>query len=227
VKPGEFDDTLFDLSPRHEDRDAALSQVYEAAARQVNLLPASVAMAGVMRLVDDTRGVWNAPANVALNAVERPALAIDDEMQLELNKPLDGKAVNAVRALADRGPVVWGARTLDGNSLDYRYVHVRRTIIHIEQSIKAAMKPLVSAPYGDKTCETVIAIVSGVLQNLWARGGLDGATAQDAFSVTCGPGTTMSAQDMLEGRMVVRVIVAVVRPEEFIELTFTHQMAAA
>jgi phage tail sheath protein FI len=204
-----------------------LTRLYEAAARQINLLPASAAMAGVMTVIDNTRGVWNAPANIALNAVDGPALRINDETQADLNKPLDGKAVNVVREFVGRGPIVWGARTLDGNSNDYRYVQVRRTLIYIEQSIKAAMNPFVFAPNDGKTWVTVVAMVSNFLQNLWARGGLMGATTQEAFSVNCGLGSTMSAQDVLEGYMVVQVLVQMIHPAEFIELTFKQKMEAA
>ena len=196
------------------------------AARQSNLLPASAAMAGVMTAVDNARGVWTAPANIALNAVDRPAFSIDDETQADLNKPLDGKAINVIREFAGRGSVVWGARTLDGNSLDYRYVHVRRTVIYIEQSIKAAIKPFVSAPNDTKTWASVVAAVSGFLQQLWAGGGLMGATAQEAFAVNCGVGATMTAQDVLEGDMIVQVLVALVHDGEFIDLTFKQKMEA-
>jgi hypothetical protein len=204
-----------------------LTHLYDVAARQMNLLPASVAMAGVMTVIDNTRGVWNAPANIALNAVEGPAFGVNDDMQADLNKPLDGKAINVIREFVGRGPIVWGARTLDGNSGDYRYVQVRRTLIYIEQSIKAAMNPFVFAANDGKTWVSVVAMVSNFLQNLWARGGLMGTTPQEAFSVNCGLGSTMSAQDVLEGYMVVQVLVQLIHPAEFIELTFKQKMEAA
>ena len=99
-----------------------------------------------MTFTDSARGVWNAPANMALVSVDAPSLTISDDVLGDLNKPLDGKAINVIREFIGRGPVVWGARTLDGNSNDYRYVQVRRTLIYIEQSVKAAMNPFVFAP---------------------------------------------------------------------------------
>ena len=66
----------------------------------------------------------------------------------------------------------------------------------------------------------------GILENLWARGGLMGATPREAFSVNCGLGTTMSAQEVLEGYMVVQVLVQMIHPAEFIELTFKQKMEA-
>jgi Bacteriophage tail sheath protein len=184
-------------------------------------------MAGVMAATDNTRGVWKAPANIALNAVEGPAFEINDETQAELNQPLDGKAINVIREFAGRGSIVWGARTLDGNSNDYRYVQVRRTVIYIEQSIRAGLKQLVFAANDGGTWVSVVTMVSKFLQNLWARGGLMGATAQEAFSVNCGVGTTMSAQDVLEGHLVVQILVALIHPAEFIELTFRQKVEAA
>jgi phage tail sheath protein FI len=201
-----------------------LTSLFEKAARQMNLLPASVAMAGVMTVTDNTRGVWHAPANIALNAVDGPAFGINDETQADLNKPLDGKAINVIRDFVGRGPIVWGARTLDGNSNDYRYVQVRRTLIYLEQSIKAAMKPFVFAANDGKTWVSVVAMVSNFLQNLWARGGLMGATPQEAFVVNCGLGTTMSAQDVLAGYMVVQVLVQMTHPAEFFELSFKQKL---
>ena len=204
-----------------------LTHLFDVVARQLDLLPASAAMAGVMTVIDNTRGVWNAPANIALNQVDGPAIRVNDETQADLNKPLDGKAVNVIREFVGRGPIVWGARTLDGNSGDYRYVQVRRTLIYMEQSIKAAMNPFVFAANDGKTWVSVVAMVSNFLQNLWARGGLMGASPQEAFSVNCGLGSTMSAQDVLEGYMVVQVLVQMIHPAEFIELTFKQKMEAA
>ena len=205
----------------------ALRQLYGSAAQKLNRLPASAAIAGVMTFTDSARGVWNAPANMALVSVDAPSLTISDDVLGDLNKPLDGKAINVIREFIGRGPVVWGARTLDGNSNDYRYVQVRRTLIYIEQSVKAAMNPFVFAPNDGKTWVTVTSMISNFLQDLWAKGGLMGATANEAYSVDCGLGTTMSAHDVLEGYMVVRVLVQLIRPAEFIELTFKQKMENA
>ena len=84
-----------------------------------------------------------------------------------------------------------------------------------------------SAANDRKTWMSVVAIVSDFLQNLWGRGGLIGATSQEACSVSCGLGTTMSAHDVLEGYMVVRVLVQLIHPGEFIELTFKQKMGSA
>ena len=205
----------------------ALKQLYAAAVRVLNRLPASAAMAGVMTFTDTARGVWTAPANLALVGVESTTLSMNDETQGDLNRPLDGKAINVIREFIGRGAVVWGARTLDGNSNDYRYIQVRRTLIYIEQSIKLAMGPLVFAPNDSKTWVSATATIGHFLQDLWAKGGLMGATAREAFSVDCGLGSTMTSRDVLEGYMIVRVLLQIVSRAEFIELTFKQKMERA
>ena len=104
---------------------------------------------------------------------------------------------------------------------------VRRTLIYIEQSVKTAMRPFVFAPNDGKTWVNVTSMISNFLQDLWAKGGLMGATAKDAFSVDCGLGTTMTGRDVLEGYMIVRVLLQLIRPAELIELTLTQKMEKA
>lgn len=196
-------------------------------AQKLSQLPPSGAMAGIYTTVDNTNGVWNAPANIAVSAVNKPCFAIDDQQQGNLNVPLDGKAINAIREFTGRGTVVWGARTLDGNSNDWRYIQVRRTIVYIEQSIQLALDQFVFASNNGKTWVTVTSMVSGFLQSLWSQGGLMGSTASEAFSVECGLGSTMTSQDVLDGYMIVQVALQMIRPAEFIELTFKQKMEGA
>ncbi len=189
-----------------------------------NPLPPSPALAGVCTLVDTSRGVWNAPANISLGSVTAPTVVINAQQQAELNTPIDGKAVDAIREFVGRGTLVWGARTLDGNSNDYRYIQVRRTLIYIEQSIKAALGQFVFAANDGKTWATVKSMISSFLHQLWAQGGLMGATASEAYSVEVGLGSTMTAQDILDGYMIVQVTLQMIRPAEFIELVFKQKM---
>lgn len=204
-----------------------LKTIEERVAAMNEVLPPSGAMAGVYTRVDASSGVWTAPANVTLASVVAPSLQLNNQEQEKLNLPVDGKAVDALRAFPGRGTVVWGARTLDGNSPEYRYVQVRRTLIYIEQSIKAALEPFMFAPNTGQTWATVVAMVSGFLQDIWSRGGLMGSTPEDAFSVQCGLGSTMTGTDILEGYMIVQVTLALIRPAEFIELTFRQVMQGA
>lgn len=191
---------------------------------KLNLLPPSAAMAGIYTMVDNTRGVWKAPANVSLSAVSSPTVNITHEEQEDLNVNTAGKSINAIRTFIGEGTLVWGARTLDGNSLDWRYVNVRRTMIMLEESIKLASKAYVFEPNVANTWVTIKSMVGNFLTGVWKRGGLAGSSPEDAFSVHVGLGETMTAEDILEGILRVTVLVALSRPAEFIEITFQQQM---
>jgi uncharacterized protein len=188
----------------------------------VELYPSS-SMAGVYARVDDTRGVWKAPANVGLRSVKAPSVLITDAEQGDLNiDSASGKSINAIRNFEGRGLLVWGARTLDGNSNEWRYVNVRRLFLFVEQSTKNASQFVVFEPNSAITWNRVKGMISNFLTNLWRDGGLVGATAEEAFFVRVGIGETMTTQDVLEGRMIVDIGLAASRPAEFIVLRFSH-----
>jgi phage tail sheath protein FI len=191
---------------------------------RLNVLPPSGAIAGLYTMVDSNRGVWKAPANVGVNGVVSPTVNITPDEQEDLNVPTDGKAVNAIRTFIGEGTLVWGARTLDANSLDWRYINVRRTMIMLEQSMKLAAKAYVFEDNVSTTWEAIKSMIRNFLTGVWKRGGLAGAVPEDAFEVSCGLGETMTADDILKGILRVTVLVAMVRPAEFIEITFQQQM---
>ncbi len=209
--------TLYAMLPIYKE-------VVKQMATQLNLLPPSGAMAGIYTMVDNSQGVWKAPANVSVAGVISPSVNITHEDQEDLNAPLNGKAVNAIRTFIGQGVLVWGARTLDGNSLDYRYVNVRRTLIFIEQSIKFASRAYVFEPNVAGTWIVVKSMIENFLNDVWKQGGLAGSTPSDAFNVQVGLGATMTPDDILEGIMRVTVTVAISRPAEFIIITFEQQM---
>ena len=221
------------LFPNNVDKQALhqalynVSSVYKQAIKGVlknlNLFPPSAAMAGIYTMVDNSRGVWKAPANVTLNYVGSTVEDIDDEQQAELNVPIHGKAVNVIRLFRGEGIKVWGARTLDGNSLDWRYVNVRRTLLFLEESIKNAARAYVFEPNDAGTWINMKCMIDSLLRSVWKRGGLAGATPEDAFEVHIGLGDTMTAEDILDGIMRITVLVAVTHPAEFIEITFQQQ----
>ncbi len=191
---------------------------------QLNLLPPSAAMAGIYAMVDSTKGVWKAPANMCVAACVSPAVDLTATQQEDLNVPADGKSVNAIRTITGQGIRVWGARTLDGNSLDWRYINVRRTMIMIEQSIQHATQTYTGEPNDANTWVSIKALLNNFLNGLWKRGALAGAIPGDAYSVCVGLGETMTPEDILEGLLRVTALVALVRPAEFIEITFQLQM---
>ncbi len=191
----------------------------------INLLPVSAAMAGVYTTVDNNRGVWKSPANISLNSVIKPAVNITHDQQEDLNvNAVSGKSINAIRTFPGVGTLVWGGRTLDGNSLDWRYINVRRTMIMLEQSIKMALRSYVFEPNDANTWVTVKSMIINFLTEKWKQGALAGASPDDAFDVQVGLGTTMTSLDILEGKMLITVKLAIVRPAEFIVVTFEQQM---
>ena len=209
--------TLLAISPAYK---AALNDLKKA----INVLPPSAIMAGIYSMVDNSVGVFQSPANVSVGSVVEPVVSLTNEEQEDLNMPLTGKAVNAIRTFPGKGVLVWGARTLDGNSQDWRYISVRRTVIFIEQSIKYAAEAYVFQPNVSATWTNLRALITNFLTNVWQQGALAGATPEDAFSVDVGLGTTMTAVDILDGIMRITVKIAVTRPAEFIVITFQQQM---
>lgn len=191
-------------------------------------LPPSGAVAGVYAAVDAARGVWKAPANVSLNAVIGPSASIANAQQDALNvDAASGKSINAIRRFTGKGILVWGARTLAGNNNEWRYVPVRRFFNMVEESVKKSTQQMVFEPNDASTWVKVRGMIENYLTLKWREGALAGATAKEAFFVRCGLGATMSAQDILEGRMNVEIGMAAVRSAEFIILKFSHKMQAS
>lgn len=188
-------------------------------------LPPSGAVAGVYSLVDDQRGVWKAPANVSLSSVIGPVVPIDNAQQDDFNVDTNaGKSINAIRAFTGKGTLIWGARTLAGNDNEWRYISVRRFFNMVEESVKKSTGQFVFEANDANTWIKVKGMIENYLTVLWRQGALAGAKAEHAFFVKVGLGTTMTAQDILEGRMNVEIGMAVVRPAEFIILKFSHKM---
>ena len=191
------------------------------------VLPPAATVAGIYATVDRTRGVWKSPANESLASVRSLSVAIDQDLNDNMNVDATGKSINAIRSFAGKGFLVWGARTLAGNDNEWRYVSVRRFFNMVEESCKKATEPFVFEPNDANTWVKVKAMIENFLVIQWRDGALAGAKPEDAFYVRVGLGTTMTAQDILEGRMIVEIGMAVVRPAEFIVLRFSHKMQEA
>ncbi len=200
------------------------NQILAAVAnKKIKNFPPTGAMAGIYAKTDKDKGVWMAPANVSLNAVVAPSDEITADQQASLNiDATSGKSVNAIRHFPGKGNLVWGARTLDGNSNDWRYIAVRRTVSYVEQSLNIALQAYVFEANNAMTWLTVTTMIEAFLEKLYKEGGLAGSTAGDAFFVNLGLGSTMTPQDILEGRMKISIGLAVVRPAEFIILDVTQ-----
>jgi phage tail sheath protein FI len=189
-------------------------------------MPPSSAMAGIYASVDNSRGVWKAPANISVNGVIKPTIQFSNIEQDQMNVDVvAGKSINALRAFVGKGTLVWGARTLAGNDNEWRYVNVRRFFNFVEESSKKASEQFVFEPNDANTWVRVQAMIENFLTVLWRQGALQGVKPEHAFYVAVGLGKTMTPLDILEGRMIVEIGMAVVRPAEFIILRFSHKMA--
>lgn len=216
------------LSAIQQIDNATYNKILTAIANLPLTLPPSSTIAGVYARVDSDRGVWKAPANVSLNYVIKPTVKITNTQQDGLNvDTVAGKSINAIRTFTGKGTLVWGARTLAGNDNEWRYVPVRRFFNMAEESIKKATEQFVFEPNDANTWVRVRAMIENFLILQWRAGALAGAKPEQAFYVRIGLGQTMSAIDVLEGRMNVEIGMAVVRPAEFIILKFSHKMQEA
>lgn len=191
----------------------------------LSLLPPSATMAGIYATVDASRGVHKAPANVSITGANGLAFTIDNQEQEGLNVDANaGKSINAIRSFTGKGLLVWGARTLAGNDNEWRYINVKRFYNFAEESIKKAVEQFVFESNDANTWTKIKALISNFLTVQWRSGALAGAKPAHAFFVKVGLGETMTALDILEGRMIVEIGLAVVRPAEFIILRFSHKM---
>jgi uncharacterized protein len=189
------------------------------------VLPASAAVAAQYCTVDRNRGVWKAPANVSLSGVTEVAFSINDSGQEGLNVDVNaGKSINVIRKFTGKGIIIWGARTLAGNDNEWRYVSVRRFFNMVEESVKKACLPFVFEPNDVNTWVKIKGMIDNYLIAKWREGALAGAKPEHAFYVSIGLGKTMTAIDILEGRMIVEIGMAPLRPAEFIILRFSHKM---
>lgn len=175
------------------------------------MVPPSGHIAGIWARTDDTRGVWKAPAN----EIVRGALDVETPITKGEQGLLNPIGINCIRPFGTRGIRVWGARTLDDPSGDWRYINVRRLFNMIETSIMEGTQFVVFEPNDQKLWAGVTRTVSGFLRGLWRDGALFGATADQAFFVKC-DSETNPPESIDEGKLVVEVGIAPVKPAEFV-----------
>jgi len=174
------------------------------------LVPPGAAACGIYALTDNTRGVWKAPANLPV------AGAIDLEYDINTGRQeiLNPRGVNCIRRFPGRGIRMWGARTLSSDAL-WKYVSVRRLFIFLEASIYNSTQWVVFEPNDTKLWARVQQTITLFLRTQWREGALFGDKEEEAFSVAVGR-DTMTEDDILNGRLIVEVGIAPVRPAEFV-----------
>ena len=189
------------------------------------VIPPSGAIAGIYASMDSRVGVWQAPANIGIGGVTDLTMYISDFQQEKMNVDTEtSKSVNAIRYFRGKGILVWGARTLDGGSNEWRYVPVRRLFTYVEQSVKLATAWAVFQPNDTNTWIRIKCQISNFLSTLWRDGALAGASVDQAFFVEVSKGVTMTEDDINNGYLRVRIGLAAVRPAEFIVLEFSHKV---
>lgn len=225
--PAESNASHKKLSELHHD--TAVHAAIQALVREACVtLPPAAAIAGVYAQVDRTRGVWKSPANVSLSRVSGPAVNVTRELQDELGiDNTTGLSVNVIRTFSGKGARVWGGRTLAGNDREWRHISVRRFTNFVEASVRKALGAFVFEPNVASTWVRAQAMIENFLTELWHNGALMGTRPEQAFGVEIGLGKTMSAEDVLDGRMIVVVHLALLRPAEFMVLSVMQKMAEA
>lgn len=173
-------------------------------------IPPSGSIAGIYARTDVERGVHKAPANEKI----RGSLDVDFKVGKGEQDILNPKGINCIRTFPGRGQIVWGARTLSDNSL-WKYVSVRRLFNYIEESIDEGTQWVVFEPNDEKLWARVRATITQFLTRVWHDGALMGKKPEEAFFVKCDR-TTMTQDDIDNGRLVCVIGIAPVKPAEFV-----------
>jgi hypothetical protein len=201
------------------------SEVVKELNAEATMIPPSGAIAGIYSTTDQYQGVWKAPANISIASLSGVSDFITNQAQEDMNVDSKaGKSVNAIRAFSGKGILVWGARTLDGNSNEWRYISVRRLFNYIEESIRKSTSWAVFSPNDGNTWIKIKAQIENFLNNLWRAGALAGFTPESSYFVNVGLGVTMTDDDIKNGYLIVEIGLAAVRPAEFIVLKFSHKV---
>jgi len=190
-------------------------RILESMRKILKPVPTSGAIAGIYSMMDRTKGVWKSPANVSLTGFEKPSVSITSQQQMAFNVHSSGKSINALRLFPGQGTVIWGARTLAGNDPEWKYVPVKRTALMIKGSIENSISQFVFEPNNANTWARVKLIVSGFLFGLWRQGAFWGSKADESYFVKIGLGETMTEQDIVEGKGILIIGFALIKPAEF------------
>lgn len=181
-------------------------------------------IAGIYARVDINRGVFKAPANEEILSITKIAQDVNKREQDVLN-PI---GINALRSFPERGNRVWGARTVSSESA-WKYVNVKRLFIFVEASIDVGTQWVVFEPNDEPLWARVRQTITDFLTTTWRSGALQGTTAKDAFFVKCDR-TTMTQDDIDNGRLICVIGIAPVKPAEFVIFRiqqFTQTTASA
>lgn len=184
-------------------------------------LPPSGHVCGVYARTDIERGVWKAPANETVTG----ALGVQRIVSFGEQELLNPLGINCIRPLPNRGIRVWGARTISSDP-EWKYVNIRRYFLYLENSIDRGTQWAVFEPNGEALWANVRTTISDFLYNEWVSGALLGATPKEAFFVQCDR-STMTQNDLDNGRLICLVGVAALKPAEFVIFRIGQKTADA
>lgn len=184
-------------------------------------LPPSGFVCGVYARSDVERGVFKAPANETV----RTALRFESEINFAQQEVLNPLGINCLRSFPGRGNRVWGARTASSDP-EWKYVNVRRFFNYLERSIDTGTQWAVFEPNGERLWANIRETISSFLYNEWRSGALLGSEPRQAYFVRCDR-STMTQDDLDNGRLICLVGVAVVKPAEFVIFRIGQKTADA
>ncbi len=185
-------------------------RVYDPLTKQQKQIPPGGHVAGIYARSDTERGVHKAPANETVRGAVGLEFAITKREQGLLNP----RGINVIRSFNGRGIMVWGARTCIIDAL-WKYINVRRLFIYVEESIEKGTQWVVFEPNNEKLWARVKATITQFLTGVWRDGALMGLKADEAFFVKCDR-TTMTQDDIDNGRLICVIGIAPVKPAEFV-----------
>ncbi len=192
--------------------------VKQNGAGQTYLVPPGGHIVGIYAHTDVERGVHKAPANVLVQGAVGLEYAVTKSEQDNLNP----EGINCIRNFEGRGILVWGARTLSSDP-EYKYISVRRLLIYLEQSVKKGTAWVAFEPNNEVTWAKVKVQIQTFLTQSWKNGMLLGSTQQEAYFVRCDK-TTMTQNDLDNGRLNVLIGVAVTKPAEYVILRVNQKI---
>lgn len=203
-----------------------LNLVPRADGTLVKSFPPSPAVAGIIARIDETRGVWKAPAGseAVVLGVESLDVPLTDQDQGVLNP----EGISCLRSFPRRGIVVWGGRTRAGQDAlasEWKYVNVRRLALFLERSIAGGLQWTVFEPNGEGLWENVRDTIESFLFGLWRQGAFAGSSAAMGFFVRCDR-STISQDDIDNGRLVCQIGFAPLKPAEFVIIRIVANTAA-
>ena len=195
-------------------------QVFDRSSNKTDFVPPSGAVMGVYSRTDIARGVHKAPANELIFCTGLKYNYTREEQDI-----LNPESVNLIRAIPGEGIRVWGARTASHNSA-FKYVNIRRLFIYVMESIKASTNWVVFEPNDNTLWQRVSLTITSFLDGMWRTGMLTGGSPGEAYFVEIGP-STMSLDDIRNGRLICNIGIAPSRPAEFVIFRLTQHTSEA